>query len=214
MSRYQIIPVHVFGDDFEGRGGRRGGRGRKMLDRFRQRFSRRGRGGQDQESEDEPEEEEEEDRPRRRKSRGNQMVRRESTELAGRKPRWPAGYFSRQAPVVRAGPDLAVVPRPESGSRAAVVELKPDLFLVGAVPESDCDPEFGIVPFLLPLMVRSGQRALARNRVDQQGKPGRGWRLFRRRDDQDEQEPPESKRVSKPRWLDDDEAEEFGFDLG
>ncbi len=48
------------------------------------------------------------------------------------------------------------------GSRAAVVELKPGLYLVGEVPESALKPEVGLLPLLAPLLIAAATKALKR----------------------------------------------------
>jgi hypothetical protein len=68
------------------------------------------------------------------------------------------------------------------GSRAAVVELRPGLYLVGEVPESALRPEFGAIPLIGPLLVMAagqaiGAKARRQRREQRRSEPGRG--LFR-----------------------------------
>ena len=46
------------------------------------------------------------------------------------------------------------------GFRAAVVELKPGMFLVAEMPAEATRPEFGVLPLLAPLMVRAASKAI------------------------------------------------------
>jgi len=58
------------------------------------------------------------------------------------------------------------------GYRAAVIELKPGLFLVAEMPEAMTRPEIGFVPMLAPLMVKAAKGAIdAGVRVSQGQKP-------------------------------------------
>jgi hypothetical protein len=61
-------------------------------------------------------------------------------------------------PAVRMGRHLRV--QAEVGHRAAVIELRPGLFLVAEVPEQVARPEFGVVPLLAPLLVKAASDAL------------------------------------------------------
>ena len=68
------------------------------------------------------------------------------------------------------------------GSRAAVVELRPGLYLVGEVPESALRPEFGVIPLIGPLLVMAagqaiGAQARRQRREHGRAEPRRG--LFR-----------------------------------
>lgn len=56
-------------------------------------------------------------------------------------------------PAVRMGRNLRV--QAAVGHRAAVIELKPGLFLVAELPEQATRPEFGIIPFLAPMIVKA-----------------------------------------------------------
>jgi hypothetical protein len=51
------------------------------------------------------------------------------------------------------------------GVRAAVMELRPGLYLVAEMPEEAVQSEFGFVPLLAPLMLRSARRAMERHAV-------------------------------------------------
>lgn len=46
------------------------------------------------------------------------------------------------------------------GHRAAVVELRPGLYLVADVPSKHLEPEFGVLPLLAPLIVTAAQAAM------------------------------------------------------
>ncbi len=48
------------------------------------------------------------------------------------------------------------------GNRAAVVELKPGLYLVGEIPESALRPEVGLLPLLAPVLIAAATKALKR----------------------------------------------------
>ncbi len=56
-------------------------------------------------------------------------------------------------PAVRMGRNLRV--QAAVGHRAAVIELKPGLFLVAELPEQATRPEFGFLPFLAPMIVKA-----------------------------------------------------------
>lgn len=49
------------------------------------------------------------------------------------------------------------------GVRAAVMELRPGLYLVAEMPEEAVPTGFGFVPLLAPLMLRSARRAMGRH---------------------------------------------------
>ena len=57
------------------------------------------------------------------------------------------------------GPHLRI--QAAEGYRAAVIELKPGLFIVAEVPEHVARSEFGIAPLLAPLVVRAATKAIA-----------------------------------------------------
>lgn len=61
-------------------------------------------------------------------------------------------------PLVAVGDSLRVQAR--DGRRAAVILLRPGLFLVAELPESQVQSEFGILPILAPLMLRAAARSL------------------------------------------------------
>lgn len=69
-------------------------------------------------------------------------------------------------PLTALGPRMRV--QAAAGYRAAVIELKPGLFVVAEVPAHVVRSEFGIVPLLAPLVVQAASRAL----VEQQATPG------------------------------------------
>lgn len=80
-------------------------------------------------------------------------------------------------PAVRMGNRLKI--QAAQGFRAAVIELKPGLFLVAEMPEAVTRTEFGLAPFLAPLMTAAARRSL-----DEPAPQRRGLfrDLFRRRD--------------------------------
>jgi len=95
-------------------------------------------------------------------------------------------------PAVRMGHKLRI--QAAAGHRAAVIDLKPGLYLVAELPDAVARTEFGIAPILAPLMItaarnaiddgqarppeqRRGLAALFQRRADQ----GRPFRLFRAR---------------------------------
>ena len=61
-------------------------------------------------------------------------------------------------PNVRMGKNLRI--QAASGHRAAVIDLKPGLYLVAELPEAVTRTEFGIAPLLAPLMVRAAKKAI------------------------------------------------------
>jgi hypothetical protein len=112
-------------------------------------------------------------RPRRRKptKRERQIarLRRERAELRRRleAEREPVlepltGALTRLpdpwGPAVRMGANLRV--QAAVGHRAAVIELKPGLFLVAEVPEAALRPEFGFVPLLAPMIMNAATSAI------------------------------------------------------
>ena len=66
----------------------------------------------------------------------------------------------RWSPLVRMGPTFRI--QAAQGYRAAVVPLKPGLFLVAELPEAVARSEFGIAPLLAPLVVRAASRAITK----------------------------------------------------
>lgn len=78
-------------------------------------------------------------------------------------------------PVVGMGRRLRI--QAAVGHRAAVIELKPGLYLVADLPEAVARTEFGFAPLLIPLMMNAARRSM-----DAPGE-GRGpfARMFRRR---------------------------------
>lgn len=141
-----------------------------------------------------------------------------------RSARWPKGWF-RHHRATRAGKNMAVVSRPNSGTRAVSMELADGLHLVGEVPEEWLDGEdglgaddMGILPLLAPMMVRAAQKHLARNRVDvKEGEAGHPFRLTEffpgPRDDFGGPSVlgDEARCYRRPRWFDRDEAQRWGF---
>ena len=61
-------------------------------------------------------------------------------------------------PAVRMGRNLRV--QAAVGHRAAVIELKPGLFLVAEMPESALRPEFGFLPLLAPMIIRAASNTI------------------------------------------------------
>ena len=87
----------------------------------------------------------------------------------------------RWSPPARMGTHLRI--QAQAGHRAAVVELKPGLYLVAQVPEQATRPEIGLAPLLAPLMVKAARRVMANRQArqaqaQQQGQvaqpPGKG----------------------------------------
>ncbi len=66
----------------------------------------------------------------------------------------------RWSPLVKMGRNFRI--QAAEGYRAAVVPLKPGLFLVAELPEHVARSEFGIVPLLAPLVVRAASRAISK----------------------------------------------------
>jgi len=69
-------------------------------------------------------------------------------------------------PSVALGRQLRIQAR--MGHRAAVIDLRPGLFLVAEIPEAVTRTEFGIAPLLAPLMVRAATQALNPEQAPQQ----------------------------------------------
>ncbi len=61
-------------------------------------------------------------------------------------------------PLIAVGDGLRVQAR--DGQRAAVIPLRPGLYLVAELPEAQVQAEVGVLPILAPLMVRAATRAL------------------------------------------------------
>ncbi len=96
-----------------------------------------------------------------------------------RAPAKPTADAGAWGPSVRLGSRLRI--QAAAGHRAAVIDLKPDLFLVAELPEAVTKTEFGIAPLLAPLMITAARRAM-----DDPGRERRGplAALFRRRREQ------------------------------
>lgn len=77
--------------------------------------------------------------------------------LEGVRRRRPAGDSVWNTPS-RVGRHLCI--QAAVGYRAAVIELRPGLFLVAEMPERVASPDFGVVPFLAPLMLKAAKRAI------------------------------------------------------
>ncbi len=90
----------------------------------------------------------------------------------------------RWSPPARMGTQLRI--QAKAGHRAAVIELKPGLYLVAQVPDSAARPEFGLAPLLAPLMVKAASRVMTRRQARQAQQPGeqaqrpgqRFWSMF------------------------------------
>jgi hypothetical protein len=82
-------------------------------------------------------------------------------------------------PNVRMGRHLRI--QAALGHRAAVIDLKPGLYLVAEIPESVSRTEFGIAPLLAPLMIRAAKKAIDQPEGAQQQRRGPLSALFRRR---------------------------------
>jgi hypothetical protein len=94
-------------------------------------------------------------------------------------------------PAARMGRHLRV--QAEAGHRAAVIELRPGLFLVAEVPERATRAEFGVVPMLAPLIVKAAMEALGPSLRDADERRRRdGWddRDRDRRWREDDEDPP------------------------
>lgn len=61
-------------------------------------------------------------------------------------------------PAARMGKNLRV--QAAVGHRAAVIELKPGLYLVAELPETALRPEFGFVPLLAPMIVKAAAKTI------------------------------------------------------
>ncbi|MFH1464553.1 MAG: hypothetical protein ABIO70_09205, partial [Pseudomonadota bacterium] len=68
----------------------------------------------------------------------------------------------RWSPLVKMGPHFRI--QASQGYRAAVIEVKPGLFLVAELPEQVARSEFGIAPVLAPMVVNAARRALQRRK--------------------------------------------------
>lgn len=69
-----------------------------------------------------------------------------------------AGTGERWGPFVKLGRNLQL--QAKARHRAAVVELRPGLYLVAEVPEKSLRPEFGFLPLLAPLVMTAARAAL------------------------------------------------------
>lgn len=111
-------------------------------------------------------------RTRAQAARSRAQARRATRQAGG------AGW----GPNVRMGRFLRI--QAALGHRAAVIDLKPGLFLVAEIPEAVSRTEFGIAPLLAPLMIRAAKKAIER---PQDGQPRQGplSALFRHHQRQD-----------------------------
>lgn len=97
-------------------------------------------------------------RPRRRKRR---KLRSRARRLEGRTSREPVLQPVPAAPwgpAVRMGNHLRV--QAAVGHRAAVISLRPGLYLVAELPEEAMRPEFGVLPLLAPMIVKAATNTL------------------------------------------------------
>jgi hypothetical protein len=67
-------------------------------------------------------------------------------------------------PNVRMGKNLRI--QAASGHRAAVIDLKPGLYLVAELPEAVARTEFGFAPLLAPLMIKAAKKAIDSGKKD------------------------------------------------
>lgn len=70
------------------------------------------------------------------------------------------------SPAVTMGPNLRI--QAAAGYRAAVIELKPGLFVVAEVPEHVTRSEFGVLPLLAPLVVSAATKAITNPKPPEQ----------------------------------------------
>jgi hypothetical protein len=84
------------------------------------------------------------------------LVRQEPRVVSARAPQLPAPW----SPLARMGKHLRI--QASNGHRAAVIELKPGLFVVADIPDAMAKPELGFAPILAPLMIRAANRAMKR----------------------------------------------------
>jgi hypothetical protein len=95
----------------------------------------------------------------------------EATEGIGAQEAW--------GPAVQMGRRLRI--QAALGYRAAVIELKPGLFLVAEMPEALTRTEFGLAPLLAPMMMTAARRSMDEPRE----RRGPFSRMFRRRQPQE-----------------------------
>lgn len=98
--------------------------------------------------------------------------RRERRAPAARPPAADGAW----GPAVRLGRKLRI--QAAVGHRAAVIDLKPGLYLVAELPEAVTRTEFGVAPILAPLMITAARRALEEPPRERRGPLAA---LFRRR---------------------------------
>lgn len=91
-------------------------------------------------------------------------------------PASPAGW----GPNVRMGRHLRI--QAAAGHRAAVIDLKPGLYLVAEIPDAVTRTEFGVAPLLAPLMIRAAKKAIDGPQEGQPPRRGPLAALFQRRD--------------------------------
>lgn len=105
--------------------------------------------------------------------RAKAQARRAARQSA---PASPAGW----GPNVRMGRHLRI--QAAAGHRAAVIDLKPGLYLVAEVPDAVTRTEFGVAPLLAPLMIRAAKKAIDGPPEGQPRRRGPLAALFQRRE--------------------------------
>jgi len=76
---------------------------------------------------------------------------------------WGAAPREVWGPSARLGRRLRI--QAACGHRAAVIELRPGLYLVAELPETVAEAEFGFAPLLAPLLLTAAKRALAEHAI-------------------------------------------------
>ena len=97
-------------------------------------------------------------RPRRRKRRKLLSRARRLEGRASREPVLQPVPAAPWGPAVRMGNHLRV--QAAVGHRAAVISLRPGLYLVAELPEEAMRPEFGVLPLLAPMIVKAATNTL------------------------------------------------------
>jgi hypothetical protein len=105
--------------------------------------------------------------------RAQAQARRAARQAA---PTSPAGW----GPNVRMGRHLRI--QAAAGHRAAVIDLKPGLYLVAEIPDAVTRTEFGVAPLLAPLMIRAAKKAIEGPQEGQPPRRGPLAALFQRRE--------------------------------
>lgn len=115
------------------------------------------------------------------KSTAQRIQSRTQARRAARQGLVPGGAGARNGwgPNVRMGRHLRI--QAATGHRAAVIDLKPGLYLVAEIPEAVTRTEFGFAPLLAPLMIRAAKKAIDGPQEGQPQRRGPLAALFRRR---------------------------------